>query len=405
MKKWLAFLLLVLWCAAAAAPKPKDREEPTSTAAVEEPERRGEPLNFELSFISDLLANVSGGVAQGTELMGSLLLDFGFDAEAAAGWNGASFHASLLGIYGGPLSPLVGDFQTVSNIEAPPTVRLFSAYYQQSFWQDKLSVLVGLYNVDSEFDIRDSAELFVHSSPGTGGEIGQLGQNGPGIFPVGALGGRLRYENAGWYAQTAVIEGAPGDPDDPFGNTFTLDAQEGLFVIGEVGHVFSDEVGQLGKVGLGAWGFTTGFETHLDPEARAGNRGAYLSLEKTLYREEVEPEQGLSVYLRTGVADGRVNPIETFVGAGLVYTGLFSGRGQDQVGLGLNTGFASVDFLRSGDFDRHETALELTYSFAVNDHLSIQPELQYILNPGFESGLENAWVVGLRAVSTFSTGP
>lgn len=331
-----------------------------------------------------------------------MLLDFKLDGEEAFGWNGASFEVSFLGIHGGPFTDRVGDFQTVSNVEAPETVNLFRAYYEQKFWDDRMSVVLGLFNIDHEFDTRETAELFVHSSPGTGGDIGQLGENGPGIFPAGALGARLKYDHNGWYGQAAVIEGIPGDPDDPFGTTLSIDRDEGLFVIGELGHVWSDEVGQLGKVGFGAWGFTETFATHLDPNAEASNRGAYLTLEKALYREKEDPSQGLAAFLRTGLADGRVNPIETFVGAGLVYTGPFEGRDNDMVGLSINTGFADSDFIQAGN-ESHETALELTYSFAVNDHLSIQPDLQYVINPGFDPNLNNAFILGLRAVASFSS--
>ncbi len=367
---------------------------------ADEPES---PLIVELSYIVDALTNVSGGQSRGSELLGSLLVDFKLDGEAAVGWEGASFEASVLGIHGGPFTDRVGDFQTISNIEAPQTVSLFRAYYEQRLWEDRLSLVLGLFNVDHEFDTREAAELFVHSSPGTGGDIGQLGQNGPGIFPVGALGARLRFEDEGWYGQAAVVEGVPGDPVDPFGTTLRIDRDEGLFVIGEVGHVWSDEIGQLGKVGVGAWGFTAPFETHLDPAAEASNRGAYLTLEKTLYREDESPEQGLAAFLRTGLADGRVNPIATFVGAGLVYTGPFEGRDQDQVGLAISSGFANSDFIQAGPNDSHETNLELTYSFAINENLSIQPDLQYVINPGFDPSLKNSFIVGLRAVASFST--
>ncbi len=186
------------------------------------------------------------------------------------------------------------------------------------------------------------------------------------------------------------------------GNTFRFTPGEGLLVIGEFGHGWSDEFGELGKVGVGAWGFTAEFETHLE-DGLSSNRGAYLTLEKSLFREDDSSSQGLVGYLRTGVAEGRVNPIETFVGAGLVYTGPLPGRDEDRLGLAVNSGFASQEFIQAGPHERHETALELTYAFAVNDHVSIQPGLQYIINPGFDPEREDSLVVGLRGVFTFAS--
>jgi porin len=42
-----------------------------------------------------------------------------------------------------------------------------------------------------------------------------------------------------------------------------------------------------------------------------------------------------------------------------------------------------------------ELALEATYAFAVFDWLTIQPDLQYVLNPGFETN-RKALVAGVR---------
>lgn len=376
---------------------------PDSLPAIEKASHErdsDDPWKVLVVYIVDMLSNLDGGVRRHGETLGNLNLVLDYDTP----WNGG-FHAYLLGNHGGSFSQHVGDFQVVSHIEAPPSMHLFEAYYLQKFFEDRLSFLVGLYAVDSEFDTRASSSLFLHSSPGTGGDLGQIGRHGPAIFPVGALGGRVRYEDEGWYGQLAAVEGVPGDPEDPFGVHLRLDKHEGLFLIGEVGREWSDEHGALGKAAFGAWGFTAPFETHLAPEtSAASNRGAYLSLEKTFSREQDDPDQGLAGYLRVGVADGRINPIATFAGAGLVYTGAFSGRDHDRLGFAVNTGFAGGDFLASGKFDSHETALELTYSFAVSENFSIQPDLQYVMNPGFRTELDNSLVFGLRAVFQFEDG-
>lgn len=349
-------------------------------------------------YILDALHNLSGGVKRGGKTMGNLSLSANLDTEKAGLWPGGSIHLHLQANHGGSFSDFVGDLQTVSHIEAPASVGLFEAYYQQRFAEDRLSLLAGLYAVDSEFDTRHSSSLFVHSSPGTGGDLGQLGQNGIGIFPVGALGLRLRYENAGWYVQTAFLEGIPGDPDEPHKNTMRWDADEGFFSISEVGHVWKDEHGELGKIALGGWGYSERYSTHSNPEPTASNRGGYLSLEKTFIRES-DPSQGLAGFLRLGVADGRVNPIENFVGVGIVYTGPFEGRDKDRIGFAYNGGFAGTDYLRSEPRDSNETNLELTYSFHISDNFSLQPDVQYVINPGFDPSLDDSFIFGLRAVS------
>ena len=48
------------------------------------------------------------------------------------------------------------------------------------------------------------------------------------------------------------------------------------------------------------------------------------------------------------------------------------------------------------DPERHETALELTYRAQITDWFGLQPDIQYIINPGLDSELDNAFVYGFR---------
>ena len=43
-----------------------------------------------------------------------------------------------------------------------------------------------------------------------------------------------------------------------------------------------------------------------------------------------------------------------------------------------------------------ETAIELTYQRPLGAGFSVQPDVQYVLNPGFERDLDNAWVLTVR---------
>ena len=45
---------------------------------------------------------------------------------------------------------------------------------------------------------------------------------------------------------------------------------------------------------------------------------------------------------------------------------------------------------------RHETTWELTYQVRLNEHVSIQPDIQYVRNPSLSPDLDDAWIVGCR---------
>ncbi len=96
-----------------------------------------------------------------------------------------------------------------------------------------------------------------------------------------------------------------------------------------------------------------------------------------------------------------MNPFSSYVGAGAVYTGLFPGRDEDQLGFAVATarfGEAYRDAQRAlgTRWDRSEVNLELTYRFPVVEWLTLQPDVQYVLNPSGDPALEDALVMGLR---------
>ena len=136
----------------------------------------------------DILRNVSGGLRRKAAVMGDLDLVLTLDGERLLNWHEATFFVYGLGIYGTDPSQFVGDIQAVSSIAAPNDWKLFEAWYQQNFGEERYSLLAGLYDVTSEFDvIRSSSELFLNASFGTGGEFAISGQTGLSTFPTTSL--------------------------------------------------------------------------------------------------------------------------------------------------------------------------------------------------------------------------
>ena len=66
-----------------------------------------------------------------------------------------------------------GRHQGVSNLQAPAKLRLEEAWLQQNLFGDRLSWLVGRYDLNTEFYRLQSAALFLNSSFGIGPEFAQ----------------------------------------------------------------------------------------------------------------------------------------------------------------------------------------------------------------------------------------
>jgi porin len=124
--------------------------------------------------------------------------------------------------------------------------------------------------------------------------------------------------------------------------------------------------------------------------------------DQQIYREALKPKEtfrGLSAFTRWSLAPEDRNPVTFYFDAGLNYTGLLPGRDKDVLGVAFSYERLSPE-LRQSNGDpvpsHHEHVLEATYLWNLNDHVSVQPDLQYIFNPGAVGTIPNAFVAGLR---------
>lgn len=364
--------------------------------AAEERERTA--VAVEAAYTSDLLANASGGQSQGVRYLDNLEVAAELDLEQIAGLNGTTARVSALYNNGTEFSSLVGDAQIVSNIETGvEAVRLYEAWIEQKLGSNA-SVRVGLYDLNSEFDVLETANLFIGSAHGIGTDIGQSGRNGPSIFPITAFAGRVSVTaTESWTFRLAVMDGVPGDPAHPARTSISLGNGDGAFFVGE-----AEALIPRGKVLLGYWRYTAPQDLMDESGTASGSDGLYLRGEMKLWNEADDPDQGISSFLRLGIADENFVPFSHFLGAGLTYTGLLPGRASDQIGIAVAVAATGEDYRMLTGSRSDETAFELTYHTQLNNWFSLQPSLHYIANPQGMPGTPDALVLGLRTTISFS---
>ena len=346
-------------------------------------------------YTGELQHSLDGGIRRGSTYLSDagLVLDAGL--YALFGNVDAKLHAYVLWNNGNTFSDrYVGDLQTVSNIDAEQAVRVYELWYEQGLNED-VSLRFGLYDLNTEFDAIDTATLFINSSHGIGADYGQSGRAGPSIFPVTSLAARfemalgdrslLRY---------AILDGVPGDPDDPGRTTIDLGGDDGVL------HALEYNLGPAGgaRLGIGGWLYSADFdriEAVPGSTRDDGNRGAYAFLDAPVF----DSGAGVSVrgFVRFGIANDDFNVFANYAGAGAVATGLFPSRPDDRLGLAIASAGTGGPWDRvAGGADSRETSIELTYRADINDWLRIQPDIQYIVNPGADPALGDALVVGVR---------
>lgn len=396
-------------------------------------------VEFFGGYTAEVWGNTTGGLKQGAVYTG--LLDFGLylDLEKLAGWQGASVSTTWLWLSGRDASEdLVGNFLTISNIAGFNTFRMLELWFQQNLLDDKISIRLGQLAADSEFIISDQASNFINATFGWPPFIyTNLPAGGPG-FPMGTLGARLALNPVDWFTfQSAVFQGNVYDQNvNRHGFRWRLDGENGFLFLNEARARWNPRgasTGLPGQAKAGLWIQTGQLADVLAESTNAGNYGWYFILDQMLYREpSSEPlaspagatggkswidakgsksfktptgleksDQGLGWFGRIAFTKEDRNFLNFYFDTGLVYKGLIPTRDEDSIGMAF--AYAQLgNAARNALIDEGsigvgaEMVLEATYQCQVTPWLSVQPDLQYIINPGGTRDFGNAFVIGGR---------
>lgn len=363
---------------------------------------------FLATYTSQTWGNVTGGLERGATYAGLLQFGAEVDLEKLAGWQGATFCTTWLWLYGGnTTTSLTGGLFPASGIEAPNGFRALDLWLQQKFFDDVITLRAGMFNADRDFTISQGAQLFLNS--GFGWPLlydGQLG--GPPAYPFAAPGLYAAIEpGGGWRFQAAAMQGETWPPEqNPTGFYWRFDRETGLLFLGEAQYAWSNSSAP-GSVKFGAM-LGTGEEDRVDGNGSTrGTSFFYGIIDQMLWREpgaDNDPLQGIAVFNRTGFTGTPDNQVlGLLLNAGCVWTGPFPGRDEDAAGLALlwtrlTPGKAAS---LSGTNRGNEFVVEATYQMQLTPWFELQPDLQFVIQPGGSTALANALVIGLSATIDF----
>lgn len=366
---------------------------------------------------SEVLGNVSGGVNQGFKYDGLTQGIFQLDTQRAFHWYGGTFNVSGLQIHGQNLSAdNLYTLQTASGIESDRATRLWELWYDQKFDEEgKYNVKIGQQSLDQEFMGSQNALLFVNTMFGWAMlPSADLPGGGP-AYPLSALGirGHVRPGNS-WTLLAGAFTGNAAQ-QNMSGTAFPLD---GTLAIAELQYAYPS-VGSLvrggGKTPLariykfGGWYDNVKFEDQrfdntglslANPDSTGiaqthrGNYAFYAVADQMLWVDPHENDRTISVFVRPmGTPLGDRNQIAFSLNAGLTFREPILHRDDDTFGVGM--GLARVgSHVAELDKDRGiytdsgypirsgETYFEATYQYQIAPWWQLQPDFQYVLNPG-----------------------
>ena len=362
---------------------------------------------WKLIYVGEVFGDLSGGMKQGAIYEGYVKLGLGLNLEKLAGWKGTVFYANFLYPHGAsPTQNFVGDLNFVSNIDAYDSARIFKCFVQKNFAEDRFSLRVGIMAVDKEFFVSEGAGLFLNSGFGTFPVISQ--DVVAPVYPVSAPGVRLV-----WKASTALsfrVSFFSGDVSTPTLNRhntrWNLQAGVGVAAFAEAAYkVHAKGDGLRGTYKLGGFYDSKSFDDLRGGETHHGNYGIYAIADQQVWRKSVDAGiPALGVFGRFALAPEDRNLVAFDTEAGLTCTGLIPGRAADVLGAGVVFAKVSKDARdEQGEAlpTHHETALEVSYQASVNDWLTVQPDFQYVFNPGAVRSGRDAVVAGLRFSLSF----
>ncbi|WP_430815648.1 carbohydrate porin [Carboxylicivirga sp. RSCT41] len=356
------------------------------------------PLTLEASYVFDALNSPNAALATGNAYMGMIDLIAGFNTADAGWWQGGEMAMQVGTTHGATSSAdMVGDLQVFSNIDNGNYTYLLELWYKQSF--NKFSLTFGVHDMNSEFLVSEYAIDYINSSFGF---MPTVSMNvGVSSFPKTCMAVVMAYDvDDNTSLRAGVYQGDPLDLDvEPYNTQFDLSKAGGYLTIAEVSRNMSLLNGLEGSYRAGGYYHSGVFDDLSGGEASIkGNYGAYAIAEQFLYSSHAGRQ--LASFFHIGYAPEDRNAVPFFLAAGLNIHAPFAKRQDDMLGLALASMTINKNLLgETGIFNlENEQIIECFYKAQISEKVALQPELQYIINPGAVSGNNNT-LLGLIRTS------
>lgn len=350
-----------------------------AAAAAEADEATGYVHRF--NYTGEVFADVHGGMKTGVVYTG--LLQGSLDWHLGV-WTA---HGDAYLPHGDSLTQHdVGDFSVVSNIDAVHQLRLHELWGQREI--GPFAARIGLLAADTEFWGSDTASLFVSSAFGAPSVVsGNLPH--PPIFPQGVPG--IRLEDDFDKADTlrfAVLDGDGGDPTTVNRHGLRFAFNRGALLVLEDQHLFGNPAAATATARLGVFFHTGDFATTNGTTAQ-GSWGLVGVIDHAINKHA-------TWFGRIGYAEHDRSMVPWSIETGCNISGVFGPRNS----LGLAVAYVDLNGkLQTPDNPmglRHEIIAESTLNIPINVTVALQPDLQYIIDPGGSATARNALVAGFR---------
>lgn len=387
-------------------------------------ELENEGVIFSSTYTTNVLGDVSGGMKQGARYDHSMGWDANFDLERFVGMLGTQFHISGLWRSGQNLSKaVVGNDIVCSTIFGNEQFRFYFLYLEKDLLDKRLNIRIG--RIAAGDDFATSALYGIYVSNGVNGVPISIPINMFfSVYATATWGARAKYNiNDDFYIFSGIYDGDKAvDRNDMYGFDFSLRLKEGLAFAQELAYAPKDGIGPTGlpghyKAGIYYNGATcrdlysdingnSYAVTNLDKKKHIGNYNVYIHADQMIYREKDTKDEGLTPLAVVTLGPDSINKFPFFIMGGLVYKGLIPTRDNDTTAFEVMYSKYSDKIKESQQSvgsspQKYEMVLEFTHKVMITKWMYMQPDLQYIIQPGGTGNIDDALVIGFQFGLTF----
>jgi porin len=387
------------------------------------------------NYTNNIAGNPVGGKSAGFTYCDNLAFGLDLDLEKLIGWQGGHLTVSGLNRDGSSLSEKhIGNQFTVQQVFGGSAVMFYSLYLDQKLWENKISIKIGRFATGDDF--ASTSIYWLYMNNGIDGNPQALPVNTQfSAYPWAVWGARVRVEPT---PQFNGLLGVYQVSDRIFNRNYhgvdwSMRAEDSILLISQigwtpeffkrpvtaestsppeeaVGESAIDSVKQVrmssklkglpGNYWFGAYWSPWDFPQFGSTERARNSYGFYWHAEQMIFQEAPGEEQGLTIWSAFVFSPQQnIAKLPFQANGGLTYKGLIPARGDDYTCFGVVYGKFSRNFARSvaaagGGYPDYELVFEWNYKVQLTKFAFIQPDLQWVINPGGTHRIPNALVLG-----------
>jgi porin len=394
-------------------------------------------VNFSLTYTNNIAGNPVGGMSQGATYTDNVGFGIQLDFEKLIGWQGASMIVSGLNRSGTSLSEqYIGNQFTVQQVYGGQTAMFYALLLEQKILDDRVALKIGRFSTGDDF--ASSPLYWLYMNNGIDGNPQALPVNTAfSAYPWAVWAARLLVRPT---EETEIKLGVYQASDRIFdrayhGLDWSIRPNDGVLLISQFGwspeffrrpvapeagstttkntrspgsskkSFAADPLESKGYPGNYWFGFY--FSPWSYPEFGSANSAAnaygfYWHADQMIFQESPGSDQGLTLWSAFVLSPQQnIAKLPFQVNGGLAYKGLIPHRDDDYTIFGVVYGKFSENYAESiavtgAGFPNYELVFEWGYRIQMTQFAYVQPDVQWVINPGGTGNIPNALVLGAQ---------